>query len=90
MNTTSQSLALSSTHPPDTQDQRTLTIPDHDARGRLTPAERLSLSLGLWLLQRSIRQDARATANDVRSSPERITEHEAFTLLTYDLQRQLR
>ncbi len=91
MNTTSQSTALLSTHPPDTTGLRTLTIPDDDARRRLTPAERLSLTVGLWLLRRSLRQkpDARPTIGRRPVAP-RITEHEAITLLTYDLQRQLR
>ena len=57
VNTTSQSTALLSTHPPDTTGLRTLTIPDDDARRRLTPAERLSLTVGLWLLRRSLRQN---------------------------------
>ncbi len=90
MNTTSQSTALLSTHPPDTQGLRTLTIPDDDTRRRLTPAERLSLSIGLWLLQRGLHRADQPLRVVPQQAPSRITEHEAITLLTFDLQRQLR
>lgn len=91
MNTTSQSTALLSTHPPDTTGLRTLTIPDDDARRRLTPAERLSLTVGLWLLRRSLGQKPAPTPTTGHPPvAPGITEHKAITLLTYDLQRQLR
>ncbi|UJP11201.1 hypothetical protein L2X99_06490 [Microbacterium sp. KUDC0406] len=44
-------------HPPDTEDRQILTIPDADQRQHLTPADRLRLALGLWLLERTLRSD---------------------------------
>lgn len=81
-------LYRSTTHPPDTEDRQTLTIPDEASRARLAPTDRLTLRLGLWLVERSARP---AAPPQPRSAPRpTITEREALTLLTYDLQRQLR
>jgi hypothetical protein len=89
-------LYRSTTHPPDTEDQRVLQIPDHDELQRLALADRLSLRIGLWLLQRAQRpRPARRTAT-VRTAElidlDRRTRSAAETtaLLTFDLQRQLR
>ncbi|UWF78453.1 MULTISPECIES: hypothetical protein [Microbacterium] len=102
MNTTVRSLDdttgrlnRSTTHPPDTGDRQILTIPDRDDRQRLTPAERLTLRIGLWL-QRSIRavqrQEIRVQEHAERHESARLalSQREAMILLTYDLQRQLR
>lgn len=85
-----------STHPPDTGDRQILSIPDRTARQRLPLSDRLSLRLGLWLLERGLHTRERQTrrASTTVSPPirrEAITEHEAANLLlSYDLQRGLR
>ena len=81
-------LHRSTIHPPDTGDRQILTIPVPADRTRLTPAERLSLRLGLWLIERSAR--AAKTISVARLARPAVTERDALTLLTYDLQRQLR
>lgn len=78
-----------SIHPPDISDRQTLTIPSLSARRRLAPADRLRLRLALWLLERADR--TRATAEALpRAQHTPITEHQAITLLTFDLQKGLR
>jgi hypothetical protein len=84
-----------STHPPDTEDRQILTIPDHTARQRLPLADRLSLRLGLWLLERGLHtqepRTPRASAyRPLLAREQAISEREAITLLSYDLQRGLR
>ncbi|WP_309064450.1 hypothetical protein [Microbacterium sp.] len=79
----------STAHPPDTGDRQILTIPAQDEQRRLTPAERLSFRIGLWLLHRGIR----AVEREERLAPPperpRIDGREAMALLTFDLQRRL-
>ncbi|MGK3947829.1 hypothetical protein [Microbacterium sp. K2] len=92
MNTT---LYRSIPHPPDTEDQQVLHIPAPDELRRLALADRLSLRIGLWLLQRAQRpRPARrvtALEADVLHLDRRNrSERETYALLTYDLQRQLR
>ncbi|WP_341957288.1 hypothetical protein [Microbacterium sp. LWH13-1.2] len=93
MNTT---LYRSITHPPDTEGQQVLHIPAADELRRLALADRLSLRIGLWLLQRAQRpRRERRTSAPVYSdgSPLERRERaagETLALLTYDLQRQLR
>jgi len=89
-----------SIHPPDTGDHQILTIPDQDDRRRLRVADRLSIRLGLWLLERSLRTRATAVnaadtvADRLRRQRETrellaLTTSQALTLLTYDLQRRM-
>lgn len=93
MNTT---LYRSITHPPDTEDQLVLHIPAPDELQRLALADRLSLRIGLWLLQRAQRpRRERRTASPVYSDGSPLERRdraagETLALLTYDLQRQLR
>ncbi|KNY07159.1 hypothetical protein [Microbacterium sp. GCS4] len=93
MNTT---LYRSTTHPPDTEDQLVLHIPDHDELQRLALADRLSLRIGLWLLQRAqhprrIRRIATARTAELIDLDRRTrSAAETTALLTFDLQRQLR
>ncbi|MDR2998909.1 MAG: hypothetical protein LBU78_12420 [Microbacterium sp.] len=53
-------------HPPDTEDRQILTLPDADERQYLTPADRLRLRVGLWLLERTLRHDDRITEQERR------------------------
>ncbi|MFC4139209.1 MULTISPECIES: hypothetical protein [unclassified Microbacterium] len=57
-------------HPPDIEDRQILTLPDADQRQYLTPAERLRLAIGLWLVERTLRQEERVTEQEQR---ERLT-----------------
>jgi hypothetical protein len=90
-----EALLRQTTHPPCTEEQEILEITVPADRTELALSDRLSLRIGLWLLlraQRGPRRARRLSNEDVillRDRP-RITEHEAITLLTYDLQRQLR
>ncbi|WP_417553991.1 hypothetical protein [Microbacterium sp.] len=84
-----------SIHPPDIEDRQILTIPDHTARQHLPLADRLSLRLGLWLLERGLhtqrpRTRHASTYRPLLAREQAISEHEAITLLAYDLQRGLR
>lgn len=93
MNTT---LYRSITHPPDTEDQLVLHIPAPDELERLALTDRLSLRIGLWLLQRAQRpRRERRTASPVYSDGSPLERRdraagETLALLTFDLQRQLR
>ncbi|MCS3441449.1 hypothetical protein [Microbacterium phyllosphaerae] len=93
MNTT---LYRSLTHPPDTEDQLVLHIPAPDELQRLALADRLSLRIGVWLLQRAQRpRRERRTASPVYSDGSPLERRdraagETLALLTFDLQRQLR
>ncbi|MBT2474071.1 hypothetical protein J7E68_05655 [Microbacterium sp. ISL-103] len=83
-------------HPPDTEDQLVLHIPAPDELQRLALADRLSLRIGLWLLQRAQRprrtgltaSSADVDALHLDRRPRTVAETHA--LLTFDLQRQLR
>lgn len=87
-------------HPPDTEDRQILAIPDHAAVQRLPLTDRLSLRLGLWLLQRGLHsgRDARVGLTDEerrvrhenRTRLRGVSEHHALALLTYDPHRWLR
>ncbi|MDT0157039.1 hypothetical protein Q9R19_05300 [Microbacterium sp. ARD32] len=79
-----------SIHPPDTGDRQILSIPDHAAQRRLPLPDRLSLRIGLWLLERGLHHSDLADDGPRPRRSEGITEREALTLLTYDLHRGLR
>lgn len=89
-------LYRSTTHPPDTEGRQVLHIPAPDELQRLALSDRLSLRIGLWLLQRAQRPRParRITAADgvdaLHLERRNRTAAETYALLTYDLQRQLR
>ncbi|PCE13627.1 hypothetical protein AUC47_07400 [Microbacterium sp. SZ1] len=92
MNTT---LYRSTTHPPDTEDQQVLHIPAPDDLRRLALADRLSLRIGLWLLQRAQRprrerRSSRVSGDLLALDRRERSAAETYALLTFDLQRQLR
>ncbi|MFD5214712.1 hypothetical protein [Microbacterium sp. NPDC058345] len=85
-----------SIHPPDTEDRQILTIPDHDDRRQLALADRLSLRVGLWLLERSLRSEDvdrtdAAARHQQREELKRLAldQRQAIALLTFDLQRRM-
>lgn len=93
MNT--EALLRNTVHPPCTEEQETLAITVPADRSALSFADRMSLRVGLWLLLRAERQ--RETRGDLPReevrrllAKRRVTEREAFTMLTYDAQRGLR
>lgn len=79
-----------SIHPPDTEDRQILNIPDQAALQRLPLSDRLSLRIGLWLLERGLHNGETADDASRHRRSHGITEHEAITLLAFDLQRGLR
>ncbi|MCM3779027.1 hypothetical protein [Microbacterium hydrocarbonoxydans] len=88
-------LYRSTTHPPDTGDQQVLHIPAPDDLHRLALADRLSLRIGLWLLQRAQRPRRERRSSRVSGDPLALDRRErsvaeTYALLTFDLQRQLR
>ncbi|OAN43356.1 hypothetical protein [Microbacterium sp. H83] len=92
MNTT---LYRSTTHPPDTEDRQVLEIPAPDELRGLGLADRLSLRVGLWLLQRAqrphpVRQPRTSGIDPLGLERRDRSVGENLALLTYDLQRQLR
>lgn len=92
MNTT---LYRSIPHPPDTEDQQVLHIPAPDELRRLALTDRLSLRIGLWLLQRAQRPRPTRRLSAFETDALHIdrrdrTPGETHALLTFDLQRQLR
>lgn len=93
MNTT---LSHSTTHPPDIQDRKVLHIPDPDELRSLALADRLSLRIGIWLLERSRhprrpRRVAPLPAEDVLLIERRgRSAAEINALLVFDLQRHIR
>ena len=93
MNTT---LYRTTVHPPDTQDHQVLHLPAPDELQRLALADRLSLRVGLWLLQRAQRsRPARRTVRAGSIEPLVLDRRhrsiaETHALLVFDLQRQLR
>jgi hypothetical protein len=80
-------LHRSSPHPPDTEDRQVLTIPDSPERARLSVADRFSLRLGLWLIQRSARSVGAPRPTPAQRTA--IVERSSLTLST-DIHRQLR
>ncbi len=90
MNTT---LSHSTTHPPDIEDRQVLHIPDTDELRELVFTDRLSLRIGIWLLQRSRRQRRPAP---LRGDEVLLIERrgrstaEINALLVFDLQRHIR
>lgn len=93
MNTT---LHRNLTHPPDTEDHLVLHLPAPDELRRLALSDRLSLRIGLWLLQRAQRPQRprrvapHADVDALYLDRRERTPAESFALLTFDLQRQLR
>ncbi|WP_314422014.1 hypothetical protein [uncultured Microbacterium sp.] len=92
MNTT---LHHSTTHPPDTEDRQVLHIPAPDELRRLALTDRISLRIGLWLLQRARRPRRTYRADTLEADALHLygrnrSPLEARDLLTYDVQRQLR
>lgn len=89
-------LHRSLTRPPDIEDHQVLHIPRPDDLRELTLTDRLSLRIGLWLLQRAQRPRPIRRSLHTDPGPEfRLGEHhltpaERSALLTYDLHRQLR
>lgn len=93
MNTT---LHRGITHPPDIEDRTVLQIPRPDELRKLALADRLSLRIGLWLLQRAQRprRERRSLYIDpadallLRQKDRSATE--TYALFTYDMQRGMR
>ncbi|MFC7790473.1 hypothetical protein ACU045_15985 [Microbacterium sp. MAHUQ-60] len=90
-----EALLRQTVHPPCTEDEEILEITVPTDRAELAFSDRLSLRIGLWLLlraQRTPRRGGTPSREDVlrRLERPRVTEREAITLLTYDLQRRLR
>lgn len=83
-------------HPPDIEDHPVLQIPRPDELRELALADRLSLRIGIWLLQRAHRprpERRRHVSPDsdpwLRQERAR-SASEAKAILAYDLQRGLR
>ncbi|PRB65064.1 hypothetical protein [Microbacterium sp. MYb45] len=93
MNTT---LRRNITHPPDTEDREVVQIPRDDELRRLALTDRLSLRIGLWLLQRSQRPRRQRRAVHIESAElliseqRRRAEHELGVLTAFALQRGIR
>lgn len=83
-------------HPPDIEDQTVLHIPRPDELRKLALADRLSLRIGLWLLQRA--QRPRREPRTLHFAPDDLlplgarnrTPGETYALFTYDMQRGMR
>lgn len=93
MNTT---LRRNITHPPDTEDREVFQIPRDDELRRLALTDRISLRIGLWLLQRSQRPRRERRAVHIDSATlliaeqRRRAEDELNVLTVYALQRGIR
>lgn len=92
MNTT---LHHSTTHPPDTEDRTVLHIPAPDDLRELALTDRLSLKIGLWLLERAqrpkpVRERTVHVVEPLFLNDRHLTSGETRILLEYHLQRQLR
>ena len=90
-------LSRSITHPPDTEDREVLHIPRDDELRRLGVADRLSLRIGLWLLQRAQRprRPRRSWTVDpgdllLVGEQRHRSAAESHALLVFDMQRGLR
>lgn len=84
----------SNAHPPCPPHHEIVAITVPVDRTQLTVHDRVSLRIGLWLLLRAQRGERippqkQDTVRAAFSPNRRSTEHEALTLLTYHLQRQL-
>ncbi|MFS0893570.1 hypothetical protein [Microbacterium sp. 179-I 3D3 NHS] len=93
MNTT---LHRGISHPPDTEDRQVLSIPRSDELRQLALADRLSLRIGLWLLQRAHRPRRIRPAmhldpiESLRLRARNSSPAECAALLAFDLQRGIR
>ncbi|MBT2494273.1 MULTISPECIES: hypothetical protein [Microbacterium] len=93
MNTT---LRRNTAHPPDTEDREVFQIPRDDELRRLALTDRLSLRIGLWLLQRSQRPRRQRRTVHIESAElliseqRRRAEHELGVLTAFALQRGIR
>lgn len=92
MNTT---LYRSITHPPDTEDHLVLQIPAPGDLRELGFADRLSLRVGLWLLEKSQRPKTVRTrlsppADQLFLNGAHLTTGESKAVFEYHLMRQLR
>ncbi|MBO0979447.1 hypothetical protein [Microbacterium sp. SD291] len=93
MNTT---LHRSITHPPDIEDRQVLQIPAPGELRELALVDRLSLRIGVWLLQRAQRPRPQRTAPTITHAEglllgeQNLTARHYAILLAHDLQRQLR
>jgi hypothetical protein len=83
-------------HPPDIEDHQVLQIPRPDELRELALADRLSLRIGLWLLQRAQRvRPARRQRRTAPIDPLFLAERgrsagESYALLAFDLHRSIR
>lgn len=93
MNTT---LRRNTAHPPDTEDREVFQLPRDDELRRLALTDRLSLRIGLWLLQRSQRPRRQRRTVHIElaelliSEQRRRAEHELGVLTAFALQRGIR
>jgi hypothetical protein len=89
-----EALLRQTIHPPCIEGEEILEITVPADRTELALTDRLSLRIGLWLLLRAQRRPRRAgglSSEEVmllRARPH-VTEHQAMTMLAYDLQRRL-
>ncbi|WP_217183756.1 hypothetical protein [Streptomyces sp. AC495_CC817] len=84
-----------STHPPDTEDQLVLQIPAPDELRELALSDRISLRVGLWLLERAQRPKPTRARTVTRVGPlflddQHFSPGETKALLEYHLLHQLR
>lgn len=84
-------------HPPDIQDREVLHIPRDEELLRLGMADRLSLRIGIWLLQRT--QRPRRERRRILTDPadafllgelRHRSATESYALMTFDMQRGMR
>lgn len=79
-----------STIHPHSQEQQ---LPHIQEPERLAPADRIAFRIGLWLLQRSFRNEQKSEPQPHRPhhrEPRGISEHQAITLLIHTQQQKLR
>lgn len=90
-------LYRSTVHPPDTEDREVLSLPREEELRELRLSDRLSLRIGLWLLQRA--QRPRRPRRSLRIDPADMfllgeqrhrSAAESQALLTFDMQRGMR
>lgn len=86
-------LSRSATRPPDTEDRQVLQIPAPAELRRLALTDRLAFRAGLWLLERAQRPRRPRPSADIDPLLLRdrtLAPRDSLSLLTFDLQRQLR